>query len=187
MAAGVASGVIASTTAVTPAERIKTALIDDSRLERRFRSPLHAVRTIYAETGFLGLYRGYTSTTLKQVGATAFRLGSYNTMKDLMVKHDIPQGPVVSFVTGAMAGTITTFATQPFDVVKTRSQSARGCAAADAVSSVWADEGLRGFWRGTMLRLGRTVFSGAILFTVYEGVVSLSENFAKLPRGQTME
>lgn len=29
------------------------------------------------------------------------------------------------------------------------------------------------FWRGTVMRLGRTIFSGGILFTVYEQVVAI--------------
>src|ERR1700677_3604449 len=39
MLAGMASGVLASVTAVTPTERIKTALIDDARQAKRFTSP----------------------------------------------------------------------------------------------------------------------------------------------------
>src|SRR5690242_288023 len=73
--AGMTAGVIASITAVTPTERIKTALIDDARNEKRFRSGLHATRVIWNEHGLLGLYRGFAGTTLKQASATAFRMG----------------------------------------------------------------------------------------------------------------
>lgn len=47
--AGMAAGVAASITAVTPTERIKTALIDDARHEKRFRSGLHASSVIWKE------------------------------------------------------------------------------------------------------------------------------------------
>jgi solute carrier family 25 citrate transporter 1 len=47
MLTGISAGVVASITAVTPTERIKTALIDDARHERRFKSPLNAVGTIW--------------------------------------------------------------------------------------------------------------------------------------------
>lgn len=81
--AGMSAGVVASIFAVTPTERVKTALIDDARgAKPRFRSTSHAVRTIYSEHCFLGLYRGFVGTTLKQAGATAFRMGSYNILKD---------------------------------------------------------------------------------------------------------
>ena len=59
MLAGMSAGVVASITAVTPTERIKTALIDDARNAKRFNSAPHAVAMIYKETGLLGLYRGY--------------------------------------------------------------------------------------------------------------------------------
>jgi solute carrier family 25 citrate transporter 1 len=171
--AGMAAGVIASITAVTPTERIKTALIDDARNERRFQSGLHATRVIWKEHGILGIYRGFAGTTLKQASATAFRLGTYNIMKDYEKKRDIPQNTLVNFANGSVAGTVTTLATQPFDVIKTRSQSAKGTTTLEAVKSVLLDYGVRGFWKGTTMRLGRTVFSGGILFTSYEAAVKI--------------
>ncbi|KAI4240094.1 MAG: hypothetical protein L6R40_005333 [Gallowayella cf. fulva] len=164
--AGMCTGVVASTFAVTPTERIKTALIDDARNAKRFQSSLHAVRLIYQEYGFMGMYHGYAGTTLKQAGATAFRMGTYNILKDYEKTH-------TNFANGAVAGTVTTYATQPFDTVKTRSQSAKGASTVDAFRSILADEGVRGFWRGTTMRLGRTIFSGGILFTVYEQVAAI--------------
>ncbi|KAL8807597.1 MAG: hypothetical protein Q9182_000581 [Xanthomendoza sp. 2 TL-2023] len=171
--AGMCTGVVASTFAVTPSERIKTAMIDDARTAKRFKSSLHALRLIYQEYGFLGMYHGYAGTTLKQAGATAFRLGTYNILKDYEKSHDIAQTTFTNFANGAVAGTVTTFATQPFDTIKTRSQSARGASTVNAFKSIMADEGVRGFWRGTTMRLGRTIFSGGILFTVYEQVAAI--------------
>jgi solute carrier family 25 citrate transporter 1 len=163
-----ASGILASIFAVTPTERIKTALIDDARNAKRFGSTPHAISLIFREHGFMGLYRGFAGTTLKQASATAFRMGSYNTLKEIQKSRDIGQSTAVSFANGAVAGVITTYATQPFDTIKTRSQSAQGASTMDACRSVMADYGFRGFWKGTTMRLGRTIFSGGILFTVYE-------------------
>lgn len=165
---GMATGFVASITAVTPTERIKTALIDDARNERRFKSLWHACGTIYREHGLAGFYRGFAGTTLKQMGATAFRMGTYNILKDFETKRNIPQSTATNFANGAVAGTVTTLATQPFDVIKTRCQSANGASTVEAFRSVMADYGVRGFWKGTVMRLGRTVFAGGILFTVYE-------------------
>ncbi|KAL8689707.1 MAG: hypothetical protein Q9224_004581 [Gallowayella concinna] len=171
--AGMCTGVIASTFAVTPTERIKTALIDDARTAKRFKSSLHALRLIYQEYGLLGMYHGYAGTTLKQAGATAFRMGTYNILKDYEKSRDISQSTFTNFANGAVAGIVTTYATQPFDTVKTRSQSAKGASTIDAFRSIIADEGIRGFWRGTTMRLGRTILSGGILFTVYEQVAAI--------------
>lgn len=171
--AGMSAGVVASIFAVTPTERIKTALIDDARTLKRFHSAPHAVRVVYSEHGFVGLYRGFIGTTLKQAGATAFRMGTYNILKDYESSRHVTQNTAMNFANGAVAGIITTYATQPFDTLKTRSQSAKGASTVDAFRSVLADDGIRGFWRGTTMRLGRTVFSGGILFTVYEQVAGI--------------
>ena len=164
------AGIVASCTAVTPSERIKTALIDDARREKRFTGNLHAIRTIYAEDGLVGFYRGFAGTTMKQAGATAFRMGSYNILKDYQTKHHIQQNVFVNFANGAAAGIITTLATQPFDCIKTRSQSAKRTTTMEAVNSIWADGGITAFWRGTVMRLSRTILAGGILFTTAEAV-----------------
>ncbi|KAI4759199.1 hypothetical protein E4T52_08549 [Aureobasidium sp. EXF-3400] len=173
MLAGMAAGVVASATAVTPTERIKTALIDDARGPRQFTSTMHAVRTIIAEDGFKGLYRGFAGTTLKQASATSFRMGTYNILKDYEKNHNIEQNTATNFANGAVAGITTTLATQPFDVIKTRSQTAKATTTVEAIASIWQDDGIRAFWRGTFMRLGRTVLAGGVLFTTAEAVAKI--------------
>ncbi|PQE16487.1 tricarboxylate transport protein [Rutstroemia sp. NJR-2017a BBW] len=173
MLAGMAAGVAASIFAVTPTERIKTALIDDARSTKSYTSAVHCIRTIFKEDGIIGLYRGFIGTTLKQASATSFRMGSYNIIKDFEVVRDIPQNTVVNFANGSLAGTITTLATQPFDTIKTRSQSAKVTTTTQAVASIMKDDGVRGFWRGTVMRLSRTVLSGGLLFTTAEAVAKI--------------
>ncbi|KAF2969345.1 hypothetical protein GQX73_g4204 [Xylaria multiplex] len=170
IASGMVAGVFASTLAVTPSERIKTALIDDARTARRFRSPWHCVTVLYREQGFRGaLYSGYVATTLKQIGTTGFRLGTYSAIKDWERSKGIPVGGVLtSFANGAVAGTVTTLATQPFDTVKTKVQQAKQTGTMDSIRTIMAEDGICGFWRGTVMRLGRTVLAGGILFTANE-------------------
>jgi len=175
MLAGMSAGVVASVFAVTPTERIKTALIDDGRHAKRFKGGLDAVRIIWREDGFVGFYRGFAGTTLKQAGATSFRMGSYNILKDYETKRHIKQNTAVNFVNGAIAGIITTLATQPFDTIKTVSQSATRTTTVEAVTAIWQDGGIKAFWRGTVMRLGRTVFAGGILFTTAEAVAKVIE------------
>ena len=171
--AGMSAGIVASIFAVTPTERIKTALIDDARGQKRFYSAFHAVRTILKEDGPVGVYRGFAGTTLKQASATSFRMGSYNIIKEFERSYDISQNTVVNFINGALAGTITTLATQPFDTIKTRSQTAKATTTVEAFTSIMRDDGIWGFWRGTVMRLGRTVLSGGVLFTTAEFVAKI--------------
>jgi hypothetical protein len=72
--AGMGTGVVASITAVTPTERIKTALIDDARNEKRFRSGLHATRVIWQEHGIMGLYRGVSASSLVLIARHTYLL-----------------------------------------------------------------------------------------------------------------
>jgi len=180
--AGMSAGVVASTFAVTPTERIKTALIDDARetaargltmKDRKFRGAWHATRTLWAERGWYGLYRGYVTTTMKQAGTTSVRMGTYNILKELSETYEVPQTTATSFGNGAVAGIVTTYATQPIDTVKTRAQSAKGAGTVEAFKGVIEDFGFRGLWRGSTMRLGRTVFAGGILFTAYEQVIAV--------------
>lgn len=171
IAAGMVAGIMSSTVIVTPTERIKTALIDDAKTLRRFRSPLDCVITLFREQGLRrALYAGYVTTTLKQIGTTGFRLGTYSIVKDWERTRGINvDGPLASFANGALAGTVTTVATQPFDTVKTKAQQARAVGTMESLRAIVAEDGVfRGLWRGTVMRLGRTVLAGGILFTANE-------------------
>jgi solute carrier family 25 (mitochondrial citrate transporter), member 1 len=88
-------------------------------------------------------------------------MGSYNALKETSSAFangsgsagKWVRGPVGTFVMGAMAGTVTAFVTQPFDKVKTRVQSARGVSTGEALRSVLVDEGVKGLWRGSGMRV----------------------------------
>ncbi|KAJ6264206.1 ATP-dependent RNA helicase DED1 [Drechslerella dactyloides] len=172
--AGMASGVVASTLAVTPTERIKTALIDDAKADKRFTSPWQAIRAVIREDGPKGLYRGFAGTTLKQAATASLRFGSYNIVKDAETANHIPQNTATSFANGAFAGLLATLATQPFDTVKTRSQCVKATTTREAVKGILQDGGVLGFWTGTVMRLSRTVVSGGMLFAVYELAVRVA-------------
>lgn len=65
-----------------------------------------------------------------------------------------------------LAGLVTVYATQPFDTIKTRAQGVHGASIAEAVQSVIRDHKVRGFWKGSSMRLGRLLLSGWIVFSV---------------------
>ncbi|KAH7137468.1 mitochondrial carrier domain-containing protein [Dactylonectria estremocensis] len=175
--AGMIAGAVESVTVVTPTERIKTALIDDARSSsRRYNGGFQALRTIFADQGVAGIYRGLISTTLKQSATSAVRMGSYNILKETVsarTSEKTSKHPITTFAMGAAAGIITVYATQPFDTIKTRAQGAQGATTAQAFHSIWRDGGVQMFWSGSSMRLGRLILSGGIVFTVYENVASV--------------
>lgn len=109
---------------------------------------------------------------MKQMATSAVRMGSYNFLKESAKKYEVPRTAVTTFAMGAIAGTITVYATQPFDVVKTRSQSVQGAPFNEAVRTIYHDYGMKGFWKGSTMRLGRLILSGGIVFSIYEQVAS---------------
>lgn len=172
--AGMLAGTFESVVAVTPTERIKTAVIDDAKnSSKRYRGGSHASQVILQTQGISGLYRGLVSTTMKQSATSAVRMGSYNVLKEFSRQHSLPQNSATTFSIGATAGIITVYATQPFDTIKTRAQSARGASTGEAFRSVLQHAGVRGLWSGSTMRLGRLVLSGGIVFTVYEKIAAL--------------
>ena len=100
-------------------------------------------------------------------------MGSYNILKNITESQQLPQNSAVTFATGAVAGVITVYVTQPFDTIKTRTQSAAGASTVAAFRTVLHNDGIRGFWAGSTMRLGRLVFSGGIIFTVYEKIAGI--------------
>lgn len=134
---------------------------------------MNALFTMIKQHGVREVYRGLLSTTLKQSATSAVRMGSYNVIRERSKQYGLPNNSAITFGSGALAGIVTVYATQPFDTIKTRSQSTHGAGTAEAFRMVLLERGVRGFWSGSTMRLGRLVLSGGIVFTVYEKVSSL--------------
>ncbi len=182
VAAGFGAGVTESLLAVTPAESIKTTLIDDrKRAAPRMRGFLDAVPTIARERGLRGFFQGLVPTAMRQSANSAVRFGSYTSLRQLAESsYTAPGerlGALATFGIGSVAGAITVFTTQPLDTVKTRMQSIEArqvygnslrCAAL-----ILRQEGVLTFWSGALPRLARLVLSGGIVFTMYEKSMEL--------------
>lgn len=147
--------------------------IDDAKQAKRFKSGPHAVSALVRSHGIQELYRGLVSTTFKQSATSAVRMGSYNILREVVKSHGITPTAVTNFGIGALAGVVTVYATQPFDTIKTRAQGVHGVGLLEAIRSVALEHGVRGFWKGSSMRLGRLLLSGGIVFSVYEEVAAL--------------
>ncbi|KAI9634692.1 putative mitochondrial inner membrane citrate transporter [Dioszegia hungarica] len=176
MLAGLGAGMMEAVIAVTPSETIKTKMIEDSKLAQpRFNGMAHGIRTIVAEEGYRGLYRGVGPVILRQGANSAVRFSSYSTLKQLAQGSVVAGSQLPGWMTfgiGATAGVITVYTTMPFDVVKTRMQSLKAKQeyrnALHCAYRIATEEGVLRFWKGTVPRLGRLIMSGGIIFTVYE-------------------
>ncbi|CDK29887.1 unnamed protein product [Kuraishia capsulata CBS 1993] len=176
--AGLGAGLLESVVAVTPAEAIKTAMIDDRQTASpKYRGGLSATFRLVKDLGFKGIYAGVLPVTIRQASNASVRFGSYNAIKTTIqnASGTPPSQPLSSgltFLVGAFAGVVTVYTTMPIDTVKTRMQAL----GADKVYSstfncfvkVFKEEGLMTFWKGATPRLGRLILSGGIVFTIYE-------------------
>ena len=167
---GFLAGATESLVAVTPFESIKTQLIDDrKRAQPRMRGFLHGSAMIFREQGIRGFFRGFVPTTARQSANSAVRFSSYTSLRQMAQSYVAPGerlGTLSTFAIGGMAGTITVYATQPIDTVKTRMQAidSKGMYrnSFDCGMKIFREEGVLKFWSGALPRLGRLVFSGGL-------------------------
>eukprot|EP00178_Gracilaria_changii_P004510 TRINITY_DN1729_c0_g1_i1.p2 TRINITY_DN1729_c0_g1~~TRINITY_DN1729_c0_g1_i1.p2 ORF type:complete len:351 (+),score=39.05 TRINITY_DN1729_c0_g1_i1:396-1448(+) len=83
---------------------------------------------------------------------------------------------IVTFASGGFSGGLATLLTQPLDVAKTRIQLSKGAPGAssrysgfvDAVHRTWAEEGVYGFFRGSLPRFVKRIMGAAITWMVFE-------------------
>ncbi|KAL4750344.1 mitochondrial carrier domain-containing protein [Aspergillus terricola var. indicus] len=134
------------------------------------------IRQITATSGLTGLYRGQVPTMLREFGSYGVWFSVYGYLvSDLSTSpcssdqdqrtqesaSKIRKWKVASW--GALTGVILWGVNYPFDVVKSKVQAdgagskQRYSGVSDVVSQTWRQDGLRGFWRGVGMAMGRAV------------------------------
>lgn len=181
--AGLGAGVFESVFALTPAESIKTAFIDDRRSTHpRYNTGFaRGLAQMIRDHGISVCYQGVVPVTLRQAANSLVRLGSYNAIKTSVQKYKgdtrSPLSSVETFAIGAIVGTITVYATMPIDCVKTRMQAvdarARYRSSFHCLVDTFHTDGVSALWRGSTARLGRLMLSGGIVFTIYEKLMTV--------------
>ncbi|KAI8379828.1 mitochondrial carrier domain-containing protein [Choanephora cucurbitarum] len=180
--AGLGAGMTEAALVVTPSETIKTKLIHDKNSAApKYRGLVHGTKAIIAEEGLGGIYRGVGPVMARQGANSAVRFTSYSYFKSALQSwrgqgDDVPLPSTHVFAAGAMAGIVTVYSTMPLDVVKTRMQGLDAKMyknSVDCLVQVVKQNGILSLWKGTTPRLTRLIFSGGIVFTVYEKVYNL--------------
>jgi solute carrier family 25 citrate transporter 1 len=172
------AGMIEGLLVVTPTETIKTKLIHDANLPQpTYKGMVHGVTTIARTEGLRGLYRGVFPVLARQGCNQATRFSVYTFLRQSFAPTPgTPISPLASFGMGMIAGTITVYVTMPIDVVKTKMQGVGAQlkypkGSWQCVMLTFKEDGLRGFWKGATPRLSRLMFSGGIVFSVYEQIM----------------
>jgi hypothetical protein len=168
-----------------------------------YKSSLDALRKIYVNEGIKGYYRGLGATFLVSVLASSIWWMAYENFKLLLYRpsilpyfiwskssddkptdvHRIPQ-----FTAGFIAGTITSAAVNPLDVVKTRIQTQHIHTLGRTSSTtmyknifhglqcLWREEGINGLVRGVLPKLMSRGPLSAISALIFELVLYYSRD-----------
>lgn len=171
--AGLGAGVSEAIFVVTPAETLKVKLIHDKLLEKpKYNGMIHGIKSIVADKGFSGLYKGLTPTILKQGSNQGIRFLVYEDTKRVLKNLGMTD-VLATLIGGGVAGAASVFANTPVDVIKTLMQGLEAHKyknSVDCFMQVLKNEGVRGLYKGTVPRLSRVVLDVAITFTLYEQI-----------------
>ncbi|KAI0725835.1 mitochondrial carrier domain-containing protein, partial [Fomitopsis betulina] len=128
-----------------------------------------AAPALYQERGISAFYYGFGGITLKSITATGARMGTYNVqLKDYQHSKKIAPTLTTTFINGAITGLSVRVPTGPIDKIKRKESKCIVRYFNKTFRNIMADGGVTVFWSGSAVRLGRTVLSGGVLFSVYE-------------------
>lgn len=127
-----------------------------------------ALRAIYTRDGFKGLYRGVLSSIPRGILGSGGQLATFGYTKDLLKRHKIAENNplLITFISGALAGTVMSLTITPPDVIATRmynqgvDEHGKGIYYKNIFDCFWKvlkSEGIRGLYKGfwpQYLRMG---------------------------------
>jgi solute carrier family 25 oxoglutarate transporter 11 len=144
----------------TPAEVSLIRMTSDGRLppaERRgYKNVFNALIRITREEGVLTLWRGCIPTMGRAMVVNAAQLASYSQAKQILLSTPhFTDGIFCHFVASMISGLITTMASMPVDIAKTRIQNMKMIdgkpeykGAIDVLGRVVKNEGFFALWKG---------------------------------------
>lgn len=120
--------------------------------------------------GIVAFWKGLPWAYCREGSYTAIRLGAYAPVRDA-IGAGAPDSPVyMKFLAGAMTGAIGSIAGNPFDVLKTLSQTNKGKSVplSTLVGQMYKDQGVAGFYRGVGVNVMRAIVLNATKMGVYD-------------------
>ena len=156
--------------------RVPTEVIKQRSQATNQRSASVFTQTVRSE-GLRGLYRGYTSTVLREIPFSLIQFPIWEALKlSWSRQQQRPLEAWQSGVCGAVAGAVAAGLTTPLDVAKTRimlasrgSDVARG-SIVFALRDVFASQGVAGLFAGVAPRVVWISIGGCIFLGVYDKV-----------------
>ncbi|RUS74525.1 hypothetical protein EGW08_017713 [Elysia chlorotica] len=144
----------------TPAEIALIRMTADGRLpvaeQRGYKNVFNAIGRIISEEGIFTLWRGCIPTVGRAMVVNAAQLASYSQAKQILISSSyFKEGLFLHFVASMISGLITTAASMPVDIAKTRIQNMKMIdgkpefkGAFDVLGKVVRQEGFFSLWKG---------------------------------------
>ncbi|KIW82145.1 hypothetical protein Z517_05172 [Fonsecaea pedrosoi CBS 271.37] len=159
-----------------------------------YKSLASATRSIFAQEGLKGFFSGFGATAIRDAPYAGLYVLFYEASKTHLNKvfplhttatsHDHPRPSAstaasINATSGVIAAGLATSITNPFDAVKTRLQLMphKYGNTWKAARLMLKEDGIKSFFDGLALRMGRKAMSSALAWTVYEELIGRAERF----------
>ncbi|KAH1020319.1 hypothetical protein HUJ04_009999 [Dendroctonus ponderosae] len=129
---------------------------------------------VVKELGLFGLYKGARACLLRDVPFSAIYFPAYAHTKASFADESGYNHPLTLLVAGAIAGIPAASLVTPADVIKTRLQVVARAGQTtysgvlDATRKIYAEEGFRAFWKGSIARVFRSSPQFGVTLLTYE-------------------
>ena len=131
-------------------------------------SPWMMAKDIARNEGIRGFFRGYTASILTYAPSSALFWGCFGLFRPLIDQPDLvpTQQVLVSGISGALAGIVSSSATNPIDVVRTRMQEEGGSRSLQFTIRQVITE--RAYLRGVSARVLSNAPTSALIMMCYD-------------------
>jgi solute carrier family 25, member 38 len=160
-----------------------------------YKSIAAASKSIYATEGIRGFFSGWGATAVRDAPYAGLYVVFYEGSKTYLSrilskteKEGALPATTINASSGVIAAALATAITNPFDAVKTRLQlmPSEYNNMLRAAKLMVQREGIRGFFDGLGLRMGRKACSSALAWSVYEELVRRGERRLEERRGEAV-
>ncbi|CAL7950754.1 unnamed protein product [Xylocopa violacea] len=175
----------------TPAEVALIRMTADGRspiAERRnYKNAFDALFRIAREEGFLVLWRGTIPTMGRAMVVNAAQLASYSQSKEILLNTGyFKENIMLHFVSSMISGLVTTAASMPVDIAKTRIQNMKIVdgkpefnGAIDVIIRVCRNEGVFSLWKGFFPYYARLGPHTVLTFIFLEQMFSFYKTYSQ--------
>jgi solute carrier family 25 (mitochondrial carnitine/acylcarnitine transporter), member 20/29 len=171
---------------MTPNDRIKcllqtqaaTIANNKSKTNKitKYNGTIDCAYKLYRKGGIRNLYKGFTATLMRDVPAKAGYFGTYEYLKKEFRQNNIELNAAVTIFMGGVSGIVNWIIAMPFDVAKSRYQTAPDGVyknLSHVYRNLFKTEGIFGFYKGLSPVMLRAFPANAACFLGYETTLKI--------------